>query len=82
MQKQYNNMNINNKHCVFKYLSNKISTRRQESAFPSQDRILQASFHPKSVIRPSRRSEKQDADRSGQDARKPRFPNQKRTRRV
>ena len=29
-----------------------------------------------------RRSEKQDADRSGQDARKPHFPNQKRTRRV
>ena len=79
-------MNINNKHCVFKYLSNKISTRRQESAFPSQDRILQASFHPKSVIRLwgdcPLVSENQDADRGGQDARKPHFPNQKRTRRV
>ena len=30
----------------------------------------------------ARRSENQDADRGGQDARKPHFPNQKRTRRV
>ena len=33
-------MNINNKHCVFKYLSNKISTHRQEGLFPHPPRSL------------------------------------------
>ena len=41
-----------------------------------------ACFSPSRRRSGLRRSENQDADRGGQDARKPHFPNQKRTRRV
>ena len=44
-----------------------ITFKTNEVLFPFHDALTQ---------------EKQDADRSGQDARMPHFPNQKRTRRV